>query len=74
MRKQGPLEKMERVIESLTPEEQLKLVKKLAQRLRKTEFPAKRELDWDELYGLGKGLWAGQDAEDYVGRHREDRF
>ena len=64
MRKQGPLEKMERVIESLT----------LAQRLRKTEFPAKRELDWDELYGLGKGLWAGQDAEDYVGRHREDRF
>jgi len=26
-----------------------------------------------EFYGLGKGLWAGQDAQDYVNESREDR-
>jgi len=33
----------------------------------------KKELDWKNLYGLGKGLWEGKDAQDYVSRQREDK-
>jgi hypothetical protein len=33
----------------------------------------KRELNWKPLYGLGKGIWKGEDAQDYVDRPREDR-
>ena len=72
MRKQAHLEKIEKVIEDLTPREQLKLVEKLAQRLRKTGLATKKGLDWDKLYGLGKGLWGKEDAQDYVKRQRED--
>ena len=74
MRKKSQLEKIEKVIEGLTPREQLKLVEKLAQRLRKTELASKKRHDWNKLYGLGKGLWAKEDAQDYVNRQREERF
>ena len=73
MKKQPVFEEIERVVEGLTPQDQLQLVEKLARRLRKAEFHEKRELDWNELYGLGKGLWANEDAQDYVSRFREDR-
>lgn len=74
MRKGVTLEKIEKDTERLTPQEQLKLVEKLACRLRKTGLAKKKELDWDKLYGLGKGLWTGEDAQEYVNRLREDRI
>ncbi|HIC91815.1 MAG TPA: hypothetical protein EYP21_07120 [Syntrophaceae bacterium] len=74
MRKGVTLEKIEKEIETLTPQEQLKLVERLAYRLRKTGFAMKKELDWNKLYGLGKGLWRGEDAQEYVNRLREDRI
>ncbi|MBD3189591.1 MAG: hypothetical protein GF308_03055 [Candidatus Heimdallarchaeota archaeon] len=40
--------------EKLTQEEQLELAEKLIKRVRKKE--KKQQLDWDELYELGKGL------------------
>ncbi|MDO9530038.1 MAG: hypothetical protein Q7J27_12905 [Syntrophales bacterium] len=74
MRKAVALEKIEKEIERLTPQEQLKLVERLAHQLRKTGLSMKKELDWNKLYGLGKGLWKGKDAQEYVSRLREDRI
>ncbi len=73
MRKSISLEKIKKEIEGLTPREQLKLVESLAHTLRKTELVIKRELDWSNLYGLGKGLWKNEDAQEYVNKLREDR-
>jgi hypothetical protein len=73
MRKGVTLEKIEREIERLTPQEQLKLVERVAHQLRKARIGMKRELDWNKLYGLGKGLWK-EDAQEYVNRLREDRI
>ncbi|WXG44988.1 MAG: hypothetical protein WED04_13350 [Promethearchaeati archaeon SRVP18_Atabeyarchaeia-1] len=67
------LEKIEKEIRKLSPEEQLELVEKLARQLRRNGIPRRKELDWIELYGLGKGLWKDEDAQTYVGRLREDR-
>lgn len=74
MRKGVALEKIEKEIERLTPQEQLKLVEKLAHQLSKTGLAMKKELYWNKLYGLGKGLWKGEDAQEYVNRLREDRI
>jgi hypothetical protein len=73
MPRAGSLERIEKEIERLSPKDQLKLVEKLAHQLRKTGIAVKKELDWKNLYGLGKGLWKGEDAQDYVNRLREDR-
>jgi hypothetical protein len=73
MARASTLGKIEKEIEKLSPKDQLKLVEKLAHQLRKTGLAAKKELDWTNLYGLGKGLWKGEDAQEYVNRLREDR-
>lgn len=73
MPKANTLEKIEKEIERLSPKDQLKLVEKLAHQLRKTGLSVKKEIDWKNLYGLGKGLWKGEDAQAYVNRLREDR-
>jgi hypothetical protein len=73
MPKESTLGKIEKEIERLTPQDQLKLVERLAHQLRKTGIAMKKELDWNKLYGLGKGLWKGEDAQEYVDRLREER-
>lgn len=73
MARSGTLGKIEKEIEKLSPKDQLKLVEKLAHQLRKTRLVTKKELDWKNLYGLGKGLWKGEDAQEYVNRLREER-
>jgi len=73
MPRAGTLEKIAKEIERLSQKDQLKLVEKLAQQLRRSGITPKRELDWKGLYGLGKGLWKGDDAQEYVNRVREDR-
>ena len=73
MRKLATFEIIEREIEKLKPQEQLKLVRRLTHRLRKTHVSVKKELDWKEFYGLGKGLWKKEDAQKYVNRLREER-
>lgn len=32
-----------------------------------------KKLDWKELYGLGKGLWKTEDAQEFVNCLREER-
>jgi len=66
-------EKIEKEIEGLSTQEQLRLVEKLAHQLRKTGSTIKKDLDWKGLYGLGKGLWKDEDAQGYVDRLRKDR-
>ena len=65
------LGKIEKEIEGLSPKDQLKLVEKLAHRLRKSGITEKRNIDWKGIYGLGKGLWRGEDAQEYVNRLRD---
>lgn len=49
-----------------------------AARLRRLRGKAagrnKRSLGWANLYGLGRGLWEGEDAQAYVKRLREGRL
>ncbi len=66
------LPKITKAVEQLTPQEQLQLVETIIHRLRKTGISEEQELDWRELYGLGKGLWQ-EDAQEYVDRLRSDR-
>jgi hypothetical protein len=73
MKKRPVLEEVKRMVSDLTPQDQLRLVETLARRLRKAEFHEKKGVDWNELYGLGKGLWTDEDAQDYVSRVRADR-
>jgi hypothetical protein len=73
MPRASTLGKIEKEIGRLSPKDQLKLVEKLAHQLRKSGITRKRELDWKDLYGLGKGLWKGEDAQEYVNRLREER-
>jgi len=74
MRKGVVLEKIEKEIEKLAPQEQLKLVERVAHQLRKRGLATKKELDWNKLYGLGKGLWKEEDAQEYVNRLRMERI
>lgn len=74
MPRASTLGKIEKEIEQLSPKDQLKLVEKLAHQLRKSGITRKRELDWKDLYGLGKGLWKDEDAQEYVNRLREERM
>lgn len=67
------LAEIEKGIAFLTPEEQLKLVEQVIRQLRKKTHVQKKKLDIDKLYGLGKGLWDDEDAQEYVNRLREDR-
>lgn len=67
------LEKIEREAEKLSPKDQLKLMEKLVHQLRVSGLVKKEELDWSKLYGLGKGLWKGEDAQNYVNQIRENR-
>jgi hypothetical protein len=71
MRNNITLKEIENGIEKLESQEQLRLMEKLIHLLVKNNLNMKKELNWDELYGLGKGLWNGEDAQDYVSRYRE---
>jgi hypothetical protein len=56
-------------IETLTPDEQLHLLEELAGMVRRRMTP-KPKRSIMELEGLGKEIWRGIDAQDYVDRER----
>jgi len=70
---ESALATIERETERLTLQEQLKLLESLVRQIRKKSSHVRKQLDWRELYGLGSGLWNGEDAQDYVNRLREER-
>ncbi|MBI3815015.1 MAG: hypothetical protein HY279_11220 [Nitrospinae bacterium] len=74
MRKGVAVKKIEEEIGRLTSHEQLKLVERIIHQLKKGRGITEKELDWSKLYGLGKGLWKGEDAQEYINRAREYRI
>jgi hypothetical protein len=68
-----PLEMIKKQASKLSLHEHIKLVEALVQQLKEKSVSTREGLDWTELYGLGKGLWNGEDAQDYVNRLRDDR-
>lgn len=63
----------ERQLEPLPLEDRLKLIAMLAQGLAKEKIAPEPPLrNLMELHGLGKEIWEGVDAQDYVNRLREE--
>jgi len=62
-------QEIRRQVEDLTPEEQLRLLEELAGivRHRIAKTPKRSIMD---LEGLGKALWQGIDAKEYVNQER----
>lgn len=53
--------------------EQIHLIERIARRVRCVQKKSGTSLNWNDLYGIGKGIWKGDDAQDYVNRAREER-
>ena len=52
-------------------DEKLKLLELIAHNINSTS--KQKYLDWNKLYGLGKGVWNGEDAQVFINNLREDR-
>jgi len=74
MRAVNNLEKIESQIMNLPVSEQIHLIELIARRVRCDQRKSGVLLNWNDLYGMGKGIWRGNDAQDYVNRAREDRI
>jgi hypothetical protein len=74
MRTANDLEKIESQIMSLPVSEQIHLIERIARRVRSVQTKAAMALNWNDLYGMGKGIWRGDDAQDYVNGAREERI
>ena len=68
-----PLEIIKKQAARLSLHEHIKLLEALAQQLRQKSISEQQGLDWAGLYGLGKGVWDKEDAQEYVNKLREDR-
>jgi len=61
-----------RLAESLTPDEQMRLIEDLSKSIRKTvTLTPKPKRSILELRGLGKEIWNGIDAQEYVNQERD---
>lgn len=67
------LHRLTQQADMLSMADYIELIERLVHRLREHPFPTPQRLDWQPLYGLGKGLWHDEDAQDYVNRLREER-
>ena len=68
------LERIRKEVENLMPDEQLKLVDILVHKLMKQEIVKRKRVNLGDFYGLGKGLWKGEDAQEYVNKLRDERI
>ena len=71
---QVTVERIRKEAQGLTVAEQWVLMEKLVHQLKETSLPKRTFLDLNKLYGLGKGLWKEEDAQEYVDRLREERI
>jgi hypothetical protein len=74
MRTSNNLDKIESQIMNLPVSEQIHLIERIARRVRTVQTKSGMTLNWKDLYGAGKGIWEGDDAQDYVNRAREERI
>ncbi len=61
-----------RETKKLSRPEKMQLLEKLIRQLRREEDVAVKRLSWENMYGIGKGIWDG-DAQEYVNALREER-
>jgi hypothetical protein len=73
MRPTNNLDKIEYEIMNLPVSEQIYLIERIARRIRSVQTKSGTTLNWNDLYGSGKGIWR-EDAQDYVNRVREERI
>jgi hypothetical protein len=64
---------IEKEAEKLSIEDHVKLIETLIRQLRKKGLVMYDDVGWADVYGLGKDLWQGRDAQEYVDDLREDR-
>jgi tRNA threonylcarbamoyladenosine modification (KEOPS) complex Pcc1 subunit len=62
-------QELRRQIEDLTPDEQLRLLVEIASLVGRHVSPKPKRSSM-ELEGLGKEIWQGVDAQDYVDQER----
>ncbi|KIE18619.1 hypothetical protein DS62_12325 [Smithella sp. SC_K08D17] len=74
MRSTNKLENIESQIMNLSVSEQIHLIERIAKLVRSAQTKSNVALNWKDLYGAGKGLWGGEDAQDYVNRARSERI
>ena len=74
MKPANNLEQIEKQIMSLPVSEQIHLIERIARRVRSVQTKSAITLNWNDLYGAGKELWKGDDAQDYVSRARDERM
>jgi len=74
VRTANKLEKIESQIMRLTVSEQIHLIERITRRVRSVQTKQSITLNWNDLYGIGKGIWAGEDAQEYVNRTRKERI
>lgn len=74
MRSVSKLDEIESQVMNLPVSDQIHLIERIARRVRLVQGQSRTALDWNDLYGAGKGIWGGGDAQDYVNRAREDRI
>jgi hypothetical protein len=74
MRPANNLDKIESQIINLPVSEQIHLIERIARRVRSVQTKSGTTLNWNDLYGSGKGIWRGDDAQNYVNRAREERI
>ncbi len=55
---------------TLTVMEQQELIENIIHLMKQT---GKENNKWEDIYGIGRGIWKGIDAQDYVNQMREDR-
>ncbi|MGI2904184.1 hypothetical protein [Tolypothrix sp. VBCCA 56010] len=61
-----------RLAKSLTPDEQIRLIEDLSKSIRrKVTLTPKPKRSILELRGLGKEIWNGIDAQEYVNQERD---
>jgi hypothetical protein len=64
------IETLDTMIEKLEPEEQLAVVERIVNRLRKSK--SRKARHWFELEGLGKEIWQGVDTKQYIRELRDE--
>jgi hypothetical protein len=68
----GALEDIIKQAEALTPEEQLRLISRLVERVRLFYAPAPARRRWSEIAGAVTSPLLGEDAQSWVSRSRRE--
>jgi len=71
--KESILISIEKQAAKLSLQEHIELIDKLTHQLKGKSINLNNKTDWKSLYGLGKGIWGNEDAQDHVNQLREDR-